>query len=169
VGRTARRKDLAEQIDWVKGADQRAAVAAAKQAAAKKPATGRRGRGKAPPAAAIAVTTGDHARARRRSVAMNVDRWMTSSAKSLALVLLLSLSCGGGGGNKGPAGVPRSATVASLDATQSAVLCDWINASVGGYGASTTATEAARATRIQPAELRLGAERLQRLSVGDRG
>ena len=65
---------------------------------------------------------------------MNVDRRMTSSAKSLALVLLLSLSCGGGGGNKGPAGVPRSATVPSLDATQSAVLCDWINASVGGYG-----------------------------------
>ena len=57
-------KDLAEQIDWVKGADQRAAVAAAKQAAAaKKPATGRRGRGKAPPAARDRpVTTDDHAR-----------------------------------------------------------------------------------------------------------
>jgi len=51
-----------------------------------------------------------------------------------ALVFLMSLSCGGKGGNTGPAGVPRSATIPSLDATQSAVLCDWVNNSLGGYG-----------------------------------
>ena len=51
-----------------------------------------------------------------------------------ALVFLMSLSCGGKGGNTGPAGVPRSATIPSLDTTQSAVLCDWVNQSLGGYG-----------------------------------
>jgi hypothetical protein len=66
-------------------------------------------------------------------------RWAASSraflGRSLAVVLLLG--CGGGGGGSGgggPAGLPRTASVPSLDATQIAALCDWINASVGGYG-----------------------------------
>jgi hypothetical protein len=60
----------------------------------------------------------------------------STSAKFIvsALGLLLCVGCGGGSGNSGPAGVPRSATVPSLDATQSAALCDWINAKLGGYG-----------------------------------
>ena len=61
---------------------------------------------------------------------------MSSIRKAVgqALPLALWLSCGGGGGGAGPAGVPRSAIVTSLDATQIAALCDWINTSVGGYG-----------------------------------
>jgi hypothetical protein len=50
-----------------------------------------------------------------------------------ALVLILWSSCGGSG-NTGPAGVPRTATVVSLDENQLASLCDWVNAGVGGYG-----------------------------------
>jgi hypothetical protein len=57
-------KYVADSIDWVQGAEQRAAVAAAKQAVApKQPATGRRGRGKVPPARERPMTTDDHARA----------------------------------------------------------------------------------------------------------
>jgi len=56
-------KYVAEQIDWLQGADQRAAAAAAKQAAvAKQPATGRRGRGKAAAARDRPMTTDDRAR-----------------------------------------------------------------------------------------------------------
>jgi hypothetical protein len=74
-----------------------------------------------------------------------------SRAKALgsALALLLTLGCGGGGAAKDggggaandgggagshPAGIARTATVRSLDQQQLAALCDWINASVGGYG-----------------------------------
>ena len=56
-------KYVAEQIDWLQGADQRAAAAAAKQAAvAKQPATGRRGRGKAAAPRDRPMTTDDRAR-----------------------------------------------------------------------------------------------------------
>ena len=60
----------------------------------------------------------------------------STSAKSIvsAFALVLCLSCGGGSGNNGPAGVPGSATVVSLNAPQSAALCDWINTRLGGYG-----------------------------------
>jgi hypothetical protein len=52
-----------------------------------------------------------------------------------AIALVLSVTCGaGGGGSTGPAGLPRSTPVGSLNATQMAALCDWANASVGGYG-----------------------------------
>jgi hypothetical protein len=49
-------------------------------------------------------------------------------------VLVLCLGCSGGSGGGGPAGVPRTATVPSLNAQQMAALCDWVNASLGGYG-----------------------------------
>jgi hypothetical protein len=56
---------------------------------------------------------------------------MRVTRKVIALVMWLS--CGGGSG--GPeSGLPRTATVPSLDANQLATLCDWINARVGGYG-----------------------------------
>lgn len=51
-----------------------------------------------------------------------------------ALVLVLWSGCGGGSGSAGPAGVPRAATVVSLNTTQLGALCDWVAASVGGYG-----------------------------------
>ena len=61
---------------------------------------------------------------------------MASVGQSVArtLPLVLWLGCGGGGGSAGPAGVPRTAPVPSLDGKQIAALCDWINVSVGGYG-----------------------------------
>jgi hypothetical protein len=66
---------------------------------------------------------------------MGVDRRSTlATCLVSAFALVLSSSCGGGGGSSGPAGVPRSATVVSLDAAQSAALCDWVNKSLGGYG-----------------------------------
>jgi hypothetical protein len=66
---------------------------------------------------------------------MGVIRRSTSATFLVSTtVLVVSASCGGGGGGTGPAGVPASATVVSLDATQSAALCDWINKSLGGYG-----------------------------------
>jgi hypothetical protein len=56
----------------------------------------------------------------------------------LAALALLPCACGGGrggGGNSGPpADVPRDALVGSLTTQQLGALCDWINASVGGYG-----------------------------------
>ena len=60
-------KYLAQQIDWVQGADARAAAAAVKQAAAAKQAaakqpTGRRVRGMAPPPRDRPMTTDDRAR-----------------------------------------------------------------------------------------------------------
>lgn len=67
---------------------------------------------------------------------MRADSRSTSAAGRCvsALLLVLSLGCGGGSGSSGPAGVPRTATVISLTASQLAALCDWANASVGGYG-----------------------------------
>ena len=61
-------KYLAQRIDWVQGAEQRAAAAkqaaVAKQtaAASKQPARGRRGRGKVPPPRDRPMTTDDRAR-----------------------------------------------------------------------------------------------------------
>jgi hypothetical protein len=49
-------------------------------------------------------------------------------------LLLFLFACSSGGGSSGPAGLSREASVPSLDAQQIAALCDWINASVGGYG-----------------------------------
>ena len=71
-----------------------------------------------------------------RAFTLWAEHAMTSIGKTVgrALPLVLWLGCGGGGGSAGPDGVPRAATVLSLDAKQSAALCDWINASVGGYG-----------------------------------
>ena len=67
---------------------------------------------------------------------MRADGSLTSAAGNsvCALLLVLWLGCGGGSGGTGPAGVPRTATVVSLDPNQLASLCDWVNASVGGYG-----------------------------------
>jgi hypothetical protein len=62
-------------------------------------------------------------------------RWTSAAGRAIgaALVLVLWSSCGASG-SAGPAGVPRTETVVSLDANQLASLCDWVNASVGGYG-----------------------------------
>jgi hypothetical protein len=67
---------------------------------------------------------------------MGEDRRWTSGAGSSvgALVRVLWSGCSGGSGSTGPTGVPRTATVVSLAPTQLAALCDWVNASVGGYG-----------------------------------
>jgi len=67
---------------------------------------------------------------------MGTDRRWTSAAGSsvCALVLVLWSGCSGGSGNTGPAGVPGTATVISLDPNQLASLCDWVATSVGGYG-----------------------------------
>ena len=62
-------------------------------------------------------------------------RWTSAAGRIVsALVLVLASGCSGGSGSTGPAGVPRTATVISLDPSQLASLCDWVNASVGGYG-----------------------------------
>src|SRR6266540_1894617 len=55
-----------------------------------------------------------------------------------AFALALCSSCGPASGGNGPAGVPRTASVVSLDANQAAALCDWVNASLGGYGSIDT-------------------------------
>lgn len=54
--------------------------------------------------------------------------------RAFGVVMVLCLGCSGGSGGGGPAGVPRTATVPSLNAQQMAALCDWVNASLGGYG-----------------------------------
>src|SRR4026207_2235451 len=81
------------------------------------------------------VTTDRRYRSDGRRRRMDADRRLTSvGSLGTAFVLLALLSCGGGSGSSGPAGVPRAATIPSLDTTQSAVLCDWVNQSLGGYG-----------------------------------
>jgi hypothetical protein len=69
--------------------------------------------------------------------------------------LVFAVSCGSGtagpdgglsgtggtwGGGNG-SGVPASTTVASLNATQAAAVCDWVNAQLGGYGREVTCTD----------------------------
>lgn len=52
-----------------------------------------------------------------------------------AAVALFACSCSNGGGSSsGPAGVPRDTLVGSLTMQQLGALCDWANASIGGYG-----------------------------------
>jgi hypothetical protein len=44
-------------------------------------------------------------------------------------------SCGGGGSDPGPSsGLTRSEALATLDANETGILCDWSNAKQGGYG-----------------------------------
>jgi hypothetical protein len=58
-----------------------------------------------------------------------------SKVPRAAAVFALACACSSGGSSgSGHSGVPRDATLVSLTAQQFGKLCDWINASVGGYG-----------------------------------
>jgi hypothetical protein len=55
------------------------------------------------------------------------------------LAVLIAPACGSSSGSTSvgtSSGLPRASTVASLNATQDATLCDWSNAKEGGYGRS---------------------------------
>jgi hypothetical protein len=47
---------------------------------------------------------------------------------------LLAIACGSSDGGGGPAGVDRSAPIASIGTSELGEICDWANARLGGYG-----------------------------------
>jgi hypothetical protein len=53
----------------------------------------------------------------------------------------LSIACGSDDGTAGPAGVDRSANVASISSSELGALCDWANARLGGYGRTETCND----------------------------
>jgi hypothetical protein len=69
---------------------------------------------------------------------MRTDRRVTVALgrSCCAVLLVLWSGCGGGSGSAGPAGIPRTAPVVSLTSSQLGSLCDWVAASLGGYGSA---------------------------------
>jgi len=58
---------------------------------------------------------------------------------ALVISIATTAGCGdsgGGGGGNGASGVPSSKRLDSLTDAEKALLCDWTNAKLGGYGMS---------------------------------
>jgi hypothetical protein len=63
-------------------------------------------------------------------------------ATAFILLVAMVASCGGGGSDPGPSsGLTRSETLATLDANETGILCDWSNAKQGGYGRNVSCSD----------------------------